>query len=296
MRRIAPGGHDALAMDRRQTTRRGRRRGCSGSSRRNAESASIAMVPAGAPPTRAALVLHLMWMEIRRTYVALARAPRRDGGLAALRVRAAQAGIEIGGGRALRRRRRRIWDRFDIGGSLRYSHAGSGLSVDLTGRTLAAHADGDYGDCGAGASVRLDPGTDGRGLSFTVTPVWGAPRRQAARSGCGRCGTAWSPACRRRGYAPGVGYRPRARRVRRPRFDRPVRRVADIRDGPRLARGGALRARRGDGVRGRRDANGVGCRAVCPWHPVAVREDAAAAPGTRRRTSRCQKSRVAGCG
>ena len=57
----------------------------------------------------------------------------------------------------------------ELGGSLRYVDERLGLSVDLAGRRLAAHADGSYEEWGAGASVRIDPGASGRGLALGRT-------------------------------------------------------------------------------------------------------------------------------
>ena len=62
----------------------------------------------------------------------------------------------------------------EVGGSLRFMDARLGLTVNTSGHRLAAHADGDYGEWGTRASVRLDPGTSGRGLSLTLAPSWGA--------------------------------------------------------------------------------------------------------------------------
>ena len=36
-----------------------------------------------------------------------------------------------------------------------------------------AHEDESYEEWGASASVRIDPGESGRGLSLSVMPVWG---------------------------------------------------------------------------------------------------------------------------
>ena len=62
----------------------------------------------------------------------------------------------------------------EVGGSLRFMDPRLGLTVNTSGHRLAAHADGDYGEWGTRASVRLDPGTSGRGLSLTLAPAWGA--------------------------------------------------------------------------------------------------------------------------
>ena len=70
----------------------------------------------------------------------------------------------------------------DLGGSLRYADAALGLTAEASGRYLVAHGDDAYREWGASASVRIDPGTPGRGLTLAVTPSWGA----AATGGAGR--------------------------------------------------------------------------------------------------------------
>ena len=62
----------------------------------------------------------------------------------------------------------------ELGGGLSYTDPGSGLTVEAKARSLIAHEDADYREWGASASVRLDPGTSGRGLSLNVSPAWGA--------------------------------------------------------------------------------------------------------------------------
>ena len=69
----------------------------------------------------------------------------------------------------------------EVGGSLRYADAASGLSVEARGRTLIAHEASGFEEWGASASVRLDPGAESRGLSFSLAPSLGA-----ASNGCGR--------------------------------------------------------------------------------------------------------------
>ena len=64
-------------------------------------------------------------------------------------------------------------------------------------RTLVAHEDSDYREWGASGSVRLAPGERGRGLSFSLSPTWGA-----AGSGMERL---WS-AHDAQGLAPGPGF------------------------------------------------------------------------------------------
>ena len=62
----------------------------------------------------------------------------------------------------------------DLGGSLRYADAALGLTAEASGRYLVAHEDAAYREWGASASVRIDPGTPGRGLTLAVMPTWGA--------------------------------------------------------------------------------------------------------------------------
>ena len=71
---------------------------------------------------------------------------RRDGGYAS------GTGVELGAGLELRSAR-------------------SGLTVGGRGRALVG---GSADEWGANLSIRLDPGEDGRGLSFSVQPVYGA--------------------------------------------------------------------------------------------------------------------------
>ena len=68
----------------------------------------------------------------------------------------------------------------ELGGGLEWSLPSSGLTVEARGRTLAAH-EGDVKEWGVSGSARLSPGTGGRGLSFELTPRWGA-----SESGLGR--------------------------------------------------------------------------------------------------------------
>ena len=63
----------------------------------------------------------------------------------------------------------------EVGGRIRYTDAGSGLTVEANARTLVAHEDSGYREWGAGGSVRLGPDASGRGLSLALAPVWGTP-------------------------------------------------------------------------------------------------------------------------
>ena len=69
----------------------------------------------------------------------------------------------------------------EVGGGVSYADAASGLSVDARARLLVAHADSDYEEWGASATVRLDPGERGRGLSFSLSPTIGASSSAAER-------------------------------------------------------------------------------------------------------------------
>ena len=84
----------------------------------------------------------------------------------------------------------------EVGGSVRYADVASGLSIEASARTLLAHEETGYEEWGASASVQLDPGASGRGLSFTLSPTVGV-----ASSGVERL---WSLSDAR-GVEPGGG-------------------------------------------------------------------------------------------
>ena len=65
----------------------------------------------------------------------------------------------------------------EIGGGLRYANPGGNLSVAGNIRTLLA---GEYDESGVDLTVRLVP-QSGRGLSFSVRPVWGRVESAAER-------------------------------------------------------------------------------------------------------------------
>ena len=65
----------------------------------------------------------------------------------------------------------------EMGAGLRYS-AGR-LAIEGRVRGLVAHEDDGYKEWGASASVRLQPGEHGQGLSLSVAPVWGAAGSKA---------------------------------------------------------------------------------------------------------------------
>ncbi len=62
----------------------------------------------------------------------------------------------------------------EVGGRLQYADPALGLTVDATVRGLLAHEDAAYREWGASGTVRLAPGAQGRGLSLTLAPSWGA--------------------------------------------------------------------------------------------------------------------------
>ena len=63
----------------------------------------------------------------------------------------------------------------------RVSFKRQGLTIEGAVRTLLSHEDEEYGEWGASASIRLEPGRDGRGLSFSVAPSWGTTGSAAER-------------------------------------------------------------------------------------------------------------------
>ena len=60
----------------------------------------------------------------------------------------------------------------DAGAGLRYRYPDAGLTVEFRVRTLLTH-ERDRDEWGASAHVRLDPGSDGRGLFLSLTPSRG---------------------------------------------------------------------------------------------------------------------------
>ena len=69
----------------------------------------------------------------------------------------------------------------EVGGGVSYADPATGLTVEGKARGLVAHEDADYTEWGASASVRLDPGAAGRGLSLSLSPAWGADSGNAER-------------------------------------------------------------------------------------------------------------------
>ena len=97
----------------------------------------------------------------------------------------------------------------DLSGSLRYADAALGLTAEAAGRYLAAHEDAGYREWGASATIRIDPGVSGRGLTLSVAPSWGADaaggaqRLWSARDARGLAGHGFDTAMRLRAE---VGY------------------------------------------------------------------------------------------
>ena len=61
----------------------------------------------------------------------------------------------------------------EVSGGLAYT--GHGVTIEGQVRALVAHEESGYEEWGASGSIRIDPGTTGRGLSLSFTPTWGQP-------------------------------------------------------------------------------------------------------------------------
>ena len=66
---------------------------------------------------------------------------------------------------------------FEVGAGLAYQ--GAGITIEGKVRTLIAHDDSAYEEWGASAAIRIDPGSDGRGMSLSITPTWGNAASEA---------------------------------------------------------------------------------------------------------------------
>ena len=62
----------------------------------------------------------------------------------------------------------------ELGAGIRYADAVLGLSLEANARGLVAHQDSAYEEWGAWATIRMDPGEPGKGLSLSLSPTWGA--------------------------------------------------------------------------------------------------------------------------
>ena len=86
----------------------------------------------------------------------------------------------------------------ELGGRVAYEDPETGLGVEARVRTLVAHENSAYREWGASGAVRLAPGASGRGLSFSLSPTWGA-----ASSGVDRL---WSAHDAGSGAGAGPGF------------------------------------------------------------------------------------------
>ena len=81
----------------------------------------------------------------------------------------------------------------ELGGGLAWTDPATGVAVEAKVRGLVAHEDADYGEWGASGSVRIAPGADGRGLTLTLSPAWGAAEGGAERLWSHRDARAFAP-------------------------------------------------------------------------------------------------------
>ena len=68
----------------------------------------------------------------------------------------------------------------ELGGGLGYTAAGTGVRMELNGRTLLTRG-GDVDEWGASGMLRAEPGPGGRGASFAMGLVWGEAGSGVAR-------------------------------------------------------------------------------------------------------------------
>ena len=159
---------------------------------------------------------------------------------------------------------------FNLGGTLRYADGALGLSVETSGRYLLGHEDSAYREWGASATIRVDPGIPGRGLTLSAVPSLdadasgGAERLWSARDARGLSGYGFDTAMRlRRRWATGSPHsRARGPWRRSPPCPRRVP-GRELRAGALRARGPALQMSLAGTRReaaGERPAHGVGFR------------------------------------
>ena len=84
----------------------------------------------------------------------------------------------------------------ELGAGVEWALPSRGLMVEARGRTLAAH-EGAAEEWGVSGSVRFSPGPGGRGLSFALSPRWGA-----SESGLSRL---WDEGVSGRAFSGGAG-------------------------------------------------------------------------------------------
>ncbi len=69
----------------------------------------------------------------------------------------------------------------EVGGSLRFTNPGMGLTLEVNARGLITHEESDVADWGVGGMIRIAPGKAGRGLALTVQPLVGETAGGAER-------------------------------------------------------------------------------------------------------------------
>ncbi len=69
----------------------------------------------------------------------------------------------------------------EVGGRLRFTNPGMGLTLEVNARGLVTHEEKDVADWGVGGMIRIAPGKAGRGLALTVRPEVGETASGAAR-------------------------------------------------------------------------------------------------------------------
>ena len=69
----------------------------------------------------------------------------------------------------------------EAGAGVRYADPNLGLTVEAKMRGLIVHEDAGFAEWGGGGALRLDPRVAGRGLSFSLSPSWGAAAGGAER-------------------------------------------------------------------------------------------------------------------
>ena len=68
----------------------------------------------------------------------------------------------------------------EMGGAISYMDPRFGLTAEASGRVLLLHADSGYEEWGVAGLLRLDPGSQGRGLSLALAPSWGTTAADGA--------------------------------------------------------------------------------------------------------------------
>ena len=87
----------------------------------------------------------------------------------ALLTASVELGLRVDGGDAS------SGDGAEVGGSLAFSHPGSGLGIEARGRYLLTSGKNDFEQWGASVTLTVDPGASGRGLQASLIPTYGQP-------------------------------------------------------------------------------------------------------------------------